>query len=36
MSGVDAISVANALNSENPLRFRVLGFVDNNKKIRQN
>jgi hypothetical protein len=32
--GVDAnaISVANALNSENPLRFRVLGFVDNNKK----
>jgi FlaA1/EpsC-like NDP-sugar epimerase len=36
--GVDAnaISVANALNSENPLRFRVLGFVDNNKKIRQN
>jgi hypothetical protein len=27
------ISVANALNSENPLRFRVLGFVDNNKKI---
>jgi hypothetical protein len=24
-------SVANALNSENPLRFRVLGFVDNKK-----
>lgn len=32
--GVDsnATSVANALNSENPLRFRVLGFVDKNKK----
>ena len=32
--GVDlnATSVANALNSENPLRFQVLGFVDKNKK----
>jgi hypothetical protein len=34
--GVDAnaISVANALNPST--FFRVLGFVDNNKKIRQN
>jgi FlaA1/EpsC-like NDP-sugar epimerase len=32
--GVDsnATSVANALNSENPLRFRVLGFVDKKQK----
>lgn len=32
--GVDsnAISVANALNSESPLRFRLLGFVDKNNQ----
>ena len=30
--GDNAIAVANALKSERPLRFRIIGFVNNNKK----